>query len=230
MDPVSRWAGRTAAAALLLAALGCASSPGARVVHPVKPGETVYRIARYYDVSVRDVVRANRIRDVTEISIGSRLRIPGARRKPPSHALPGPSVHVVSSATPVSARRLGHVDLDWPVRGSVSSGFGRRRGRPHEGIDIPARRGTPIRAAEAGRVVHSGSGLGDYGTVVILKHAGPYLTVYAHNRRNRVRKGEFVEKGEVIAEVGSTGNASGPHVHFEVRDGHKPLNPLAYLP
>ena len=61
MGPLSRWAGRTAAAALLLAALGCASTPGARVVHPVKPGETVYRIARYYGVSVRDVVRANKL-------------------------------------------------------------------------------------------------------------------------------------------------------------------------
>ena len=87
-----------------------------------------------------------------------------------------------------------------------------------------------MRAAEAGRVIHSGGGLGDYGKVVIVKHAGRYSTVYAHNRRNRVREGEFVEKGQVIAEVGKTGNASGAHVHFELRRDRRPQDPLLYLP
>ncbi len=66
--------------------------------------------------------------------------------------------------------------------------------------------------------------------MVIVKHAGRYSTVYAHNRKNKVRKGAFVEKGQVIAEVGSSGNASGPHVHFEVRRDRKPQDPLRYLP
>ena len=137
---------------------------------------------------------------------------------------------VSAPASAAGAHRETDLDLRWPIRGRLSSGFGWRRGRAHEGIDIPARRGTPIRAAEAGRVIHSGSGLGDYGRVVIVKHAGPYKTVYAHNRRNRVRKGQFVEKGEVIAEVGTTGNANGPHLHFELRRGAKPLDPLLHLP
>jgi murein DD-endopeptidase MepM/ murein hydrolase activator NlpD len=79
-------------------------------------------------------------------------------------------------------------------------------------------------------VIHSGGGLGDYGKVVIVKHAGRYSTVYAHNQRNRVRKGEFVEKGQVIAEVGKTGNASGTHLHFELRRDRHPEDPLLYLP
>ena len=112
----------------------------------------------------------------------------------------------------------------------MSAAFGWQNGRNHEGIDIPAKSGTPIRAAEAGRVIHSGAGLGDYGKVVILKHAGRYSTVYAHNRRNNVRKGHFVEKGDVIGEVGATGNATGPHVHFEVRMDRTPLDPLLFLP
>ena len=78
-------------------------------------------------------------------------------------------------------------------------------------------------------MIHSGV-LGDYGRVVIVKHAGRYSTVYAHNHKNRVREGQFVEKGQVIAEVGTTGNASGPHLHFELRRGAKPLDPLLYLP
>ena len=89
---------------------------------------------------------------------------------------------------------------------------------------------TPICAAEAGRVIHSGGGLGAYGKVVIVKHSGRYSTVYAHNRKNLVRKGDFVEKGQVIAEVGRTGNASGSHVHFEIRRDRRARDPMTYLP
>jgi murein DD-endopeptidase MepM/ murein hydrolase activator NlpD len=202
------------------------------VFHVVRSGETIYRISRYYHVRVEDVVRANRIRDVTSVPVGKKLWIPGARGRQPG----GPLMQTASlpPATRGDRRnwalREANLDLRWPVRGRVSSGFGWRNGRHHDGIDIPARRGTPIRAAEAGRVIHSGGGLGAYGQVVILKHAGRYKTVYAHNRANRVRKGQFVEKGDVIAEVGSSGNASGPHVHFEVRRDRQPQDPLRYLP
>jgi murein DD-endopeptidase MepM/ murein hydrolase activator NlpD len=85
-------------------------------------------------------------------------------------------------------------------------------------------------AAESGRVVLSGRRLGDYGNVVIVKHAGRYATVYAHNRRNLVREGEFVEKGQAIAQVGESGNASGPHLHFEIRRDRRAQDPLLYLP
>jgi murein DD-endopeptidase MepM/ murein hydrolase activator NlpD len=216
-------------AGALLALAGCASPSGGGVTHTVKPGETLYRISRYYEVSLDRVIRTNRIDDVTSVPVGTKLRIPGARKASASHPLP----LVVSAPAPVGAhggRRETILNLAWPLRGRLSSRFGWRRGQAHQGIDIPARRGTPIRAAESGRVIHSGGGLGDYGQVVIVKHAGPYKTVYAHNRKNRVRKGEFVEKGEVIAEVGATGNASGPHLHFEVRRGARPLDPLLYLP
>jgi murein DD-endopeptidase MepM/ murein hydrolase activator NlpD len=79
-------------------------------------------------------------------------------------------------------------------------------------------------------VIHSGGGLGDYGRVVIVKHVGNYSSVYAHNQRNRVKKGDFVEQGALIGEVGSSGNASAPHVHFELRRDRRPVDPLLYLP
>jgi murein DD-endopeptidase MepM/ murein hydrolase activator NlpD len=79
-------------------------------------------------------------------------------------------------------------------------------------------------------VIYSGNGLGGYGNVVIVRHDELYSTVYAHNRKNRVRKGAFVDRGEVIAEVGKTGNATGPHLHFEIRRGEHPLDPLEFLP
>ena len=128
-----------------------------------------------------------------------------------------------------SARSPSAPSFAWPVQGRLSSRFGLRRGRPHDGIDVAASHGTPILAAEAGRVIYSGR-LGSYGKVVIVKHAGPYRTVYAHASRLLVRKGEFVERGQKIAEVGSTGRSTGPHVHFEIRRAETPQNPLALLP
>lgn len=223
-------------AVALLALAGCASSPSRGVTHVVRPGENLYRISRYYDVDVRRLTRANGIRDVTELQVGRKLFIPGATRPQPDRAL-GPTpgqVHrarVAPDRSGDGAQALREADLrfSWPVDGSISSGFGWRSGRRHEGIDIPARKGTLVHAAEAGRVIHSGV-LGDYGLVVIIKHAGRYSTVYAHNRRNRVKKGQFVEKGQVVAEVGKTGNATGHHLHFEVRRDRVAQNPLRYLP
>jgi murein DD-endopeptidase MepM/ murein hydrolase activator NlpD len=224
------WGG--SAAALVLAS--CASTPDGPE-HVVRRGENLYRLSRYYGVSVDEIKRANHIGDVAQIPVGARLVIPGAAKAPPAESLATvPSAALAPGGSRGSrralARRETNLDFSWPVRGRLSSQFGWRRNRRHDGIDIPARPGTPVRAAEAGRVIHSGGGLGDYGNVVIVKHAGRYSTVYAHNRRNRVRKGEFVEKGQVIAEVGRTGNASGAHVHFELRRDRRPEDPLMYLP
>jgi murein DD-endopeptidase MepM/ murein hydrolase activator NlpD len=177
------------------------------------------------------VTRANRIRDVTSLSVGEEIIIPGATRKQPSRALvPGPGGPAPKkSGGRELAQREADLHFAWPVSGDLSSGFGWRSGRRHEGIDICARRGTPVHVAEAGRVIYSGK-LGGYGKVVIVKHAGRYSTVYAHNHKNRVRKGVFVEKGDVVAEVGRTGNASGSHVHFEVRRDRIAQDPMRYLP
>ena len=124
--------------------------------------------------------------------------------------------------------RSGH-RFAWPVQGRLSSRYGRRGRRLHHGIDIAASKGTPIVASEAGRVVFSGRN-GSYGHVVVLEHAGRFRTLYAHNKKNAVRAGERVEQGATIAYVGASGNATGPHVHFEIRDGAAPRDPLLYLP
>ena len=227
MGHLSRIAGATVCAVALLVFPSCRTTP-MRVIHTVHEGETVYRIARYYGVGPDTVVRANRVRDVTNVAVGQRLWIPYARKPPASRPIPLEVSWSRRVPHDVSARPETDLAFTWPVRGRISSGFGRRRGRNHDGIDIPARRGTRIRAAEAGRVIHAGA-VGDYGQVVILKHSGVFKTVYAHNRVNRVRKGAFVEKGDVIAEVGVTGNARGSHLHFELRRGARAQDPLLYL-
>jgi len=221
-------------AGLLVWLAGCRSLPSdsSGVTHVVQPGETLYRISRYYDVPVERVVRANHVSDVTDVAVGTRLWIPDARRGPATASIalvPGAIPHPGPSGR-VEALRESNLVFGWPVHGEISSRFGRRNGRSHDGIDIRASRGTPIYAAEAGRVIHAGRGLGDYGKVVIVKHVGRYSTVYAHEDSLRVSKGEFVEKGDVIGTVGTTGNASGPHLHFEVRRNREPDDPLSYLP
>jgi murein DD-endopeptidase MepM/ murein hydrolase activator NlpD len=104
-----------------------------------------------------------------------------------------------------------------------------RHGAMHDGIDIAAPIGTPILAADNGVVIFAGR-LRGYGNVVIIQHSANYATVYGHNERILTREGEAVRRGEEIALMGMTGRATGPNLHFEVRYGNRPQNPLAYLP
>jgi len=222
-----------AAAALGVLLLSCAHSPqGDGVFHTVQRGENIFRISRHYQVSVSSILDANQIRDERSLQVGERLWIPEARRSPPEYALI-PSPAVVGDA-PQRARndaiQNGNLSFAWPLRGRLTGLFGVRNGRRHEGIDLAAKPGALVRASESGRVIYSGNGLGAYGNVVIVRHSDLYATVYAHNRKNRVRKGAFVDKGEAIAEVGQTGNATGPHLHFEIRRDERAQNPLDYLP
>lgn len=118
----------------------------------------------------------------------------------------------------------------WPARGVLTSGFGPRWGRMHRGIDIAAPVGTPIYAAAAGVVTYSQWNDGGYGNLVEIRHADGTLTLYAHNHRNLVRVGQYVEQGQQIAEMGSTGRSTGPHVHFEIHPpGRGAVNPMIFL-
>jgi len=132
-------------------------------------------------------------------------------------------------------RALANLSLTWPVKGRITSYFGMRmhpilgERRMHTGVDIAASLGTPIKAAEAGGVIYSGW-LGGYGKTVIVDHGGGISTVYAHCSAILVRSGQEVYKGQTIAKIGSTGLSTGPHLHFEVRKGGVPVNPLGLLP
>jgi murein DD-endopeptidase MepM/ murein hydrolase activator NlpD len=125
--------------------------------------------------------------------------------------------------------RLGRVVFIWPVAAPLGSGFGPRRDGWHAGIDLLAERGTPIRAAADGVVVASGWEHA-YGRVVKIWHPDDLLTVYAHNQENYAGAGEWVEQGQVIATVGSTGRATAPHLHFEIRREGKKYDPRFWLP
>ena len=118
--------------------------------------------------------------------------------------------------------------LAWPVRGTIVSPFGQRWGRLHAGIDIAAPAGTPIVAAAPGSVVYAGV-LSGYGLLVVVQHARGVATAYAHNSSIAVQVGQSVGQGQTIAAVGCTGHCFGDHVHFEVRVGGNPVDPMSYL-
>ncbi|UBF27473.1 M23 family metallopeptidase [Kovacikia minuta CCNUW1] len=118
----------------------------------------------------------------------------------------------------------------YPVHGVLTSGYGWRWGRLHKGIDIAAPTGTPIVASAEGTVNHSGWNDGGYGLLVKIKHLNGSTTLYAHNNRILVQEGDFVEQGQIIAFVGSTGRSTGPHCHFEIRlPGKGAVNPIFYM-
>ena len=117
----------------------------------------------------------------------------------------------------------------WPVLGLVSSNFGKRWGRKHEGIDISAPEGTPVRSVQTGVVVYSDNTVPGYGNLIVVVHPGGLSTVYAHNKVNLVSEGDRVRRGEVIAQVGRSGKSTGYHLHFEIRKSGDALNPLTYL-
>jgi murein DD-endopeptidase MepM/ murein hydrolase activator NlpD len=140
-------------------------------------------------------------------------------------AASAPPAADVHTATPPSTPSAG---LGWPVQGTIVSPYGQRWGRLHSGIDIAAPAGTPIAAAASGRVVYAGS-MSGYGLIVVIQHAGGIATAYAHNSSNAVSVGQSVAQGQTIASVGCTGHCYGDHVHFEVRVGGSPVDPMGYL-
>ena len=121
--------------------------------------------------------------------------------------------------------------LAWPVaKPVVSSKFGHRWGRNHEGIDLAAPLGVAVFAADDGVVIYADNLLSGYGNMVILEHNGGLLTAYAHNSVLLVQKADRVRRGQMIARVGQSGRATAPHLHFEVRVGEKPRDPMLFLP
>jgi lipoprotein NlpD len=221
----------------LLAAASCGRSRTARrpaaakrdgIVHVVQRGETLYRIGEAYGLPYQELARVNRLRDPSKIHPGQRLFVPGARQPRPAPAVV--PVKAMARAPRLEPRDPHAPPFRWPLpNGMVTSGFGPRGTSFHDGIDIAAPAGAPVRAAAGGEVVFSDA-LPGYGNLVILRHERHYVTVYAHNERNHVHEGQRVAAGDLIATVGRTGRATGPNLHFEVRRHHIVRNPLLFLP
>ena len=118
----------------------------------------------------------------------------------------------------------------WPVRGRIVSGFGSKpNGEKNDGINLAVPEGTSVKAVEAGTVIYAGNELENYGNLVLIRHADGFVSAYAHNKDLLVKRGDTVRRGQTVAHAGMSGSVSSPQVHFELRKGAKPVNPLDYL-
>lgn len=187
---------------------------GELVTHEVQKGETVWRIAHNYHVDYKLIMRENEFTDPRQLMAGQSILVPI------------PSERVAAGLSPM---RESWSFSFWPVIGRVSSLFGIRDGRMHEGLDIAAPEGTPIHSVQEGVVCFAGP-RGTYGNAVIIDHGKGLRTLYAHASEILVIEGELVEKGQVIAKVGNTGRSTGPHIHFEVLMEGQPQDPINCLP
>ena len=203
------------------------------VWHVVERGQTLWRIAKAYGASINALIEANQLADPTQIEVGRRLLIPGATvalEVEPAPSLVGGDTPPGVTFAPGDAPTAGI--WRWPLSGGrLLSAFGAPRGsRSHQGLDLGADKGTPVVAVRDGVVVYAAAGMRGYGKTVIVDHGDGWQTLYAHNSSLLVRTGERVRAGASIARVGRTGNATGDHLHFEMRNNGRAVDPIVHLP
>jgi murein DD-endopeptidase MepM/ murein hydrolase activator NlpD len=244
------------APALTASASPHAAGPASSEAHVVAPGETLTKIAHQYGKTVAEIAKANNIAPSSKVSIGDRIVIPGARissakpeveqaaasSKPAgskvvasaapaqSASMVTPSAETPSTDTAVKTVAEAAPGFRWPVRGRIIAGFGPKpNGQQNDGIDVAVPENTPIKAAEDGVVAYAGSELKGYGNLVLVRHPNGYVTAYAHAKELLVKRGDQIKRGAVIAKSGQSGNVDAPQLHFEVRKGSAPVDPMQFL-
>ena len=194
--------------------------PGVQV-HKVAQGDSFWELSRRHGVPLEALLAINSGVDPGHLLIGSEVLIPSSEN----------AAQLVAAASeedePAVASLAGQ--FIWPVIAPISSYFGPRDGRNHNGIDLAANMGDDIRAARDGTVIIAGEVPG-YGNTVVLEHEDGTRTLYAHASVLKVKVGQKVRQGDLIALVGSTGRSTGPHLHFEIIVNDRPRDPLLYLP
>lgn len=213
-----------------LSSYGCASRSG--FYHRVERGETVYRIAKAYKVSVNDVVRVNNMADKKRIRTGQYLFIPG--KGSPKKITPSPQAKRAQQR--MSSRAFASLKRRFvlPVRGEVNRYFGKVDRKKHTGVDFVAKVGDPVRAVSDGKVVFAGGSVEGFGPTVVIRHSKDIFSVYCHLGEIKVKKGDNIKREQVVAKVGKPNPAhlgqKHAFVHFELRDRTKAVDPAKFLP
>jgi len=220
------------------------------VDHVVTPGVTLYRISQAYKVPIAKLMEANGLSSPSAIKVGSKIFIPGAktvlhvepfvplsaREKIDLERTLGPEEKPIPAEPSPGAGgqklpSLGdELDLIWPIQGKINSPFGPRGKNFHKGIDIASPSYQEVKAAMDGEVILARNSRNGYGNVVVLRHDSGFSSIYGHMNVIIAKEGEAVRQGQAIGGVGSTGRATGTHLHFELRRGGRPLDPLPLLP
>ena len=240
-----------------------AVAPAAAAVHVVNKGDTLLSISRRNHVPVAELAKANNLDQSARLSLGMKLKVPGAKTAV-APAAPAPAVvaapavpapKMVAAVQPQSARLVqptANVEVPaaapeapavkpseatgalptfrWPVRGKVITSYGAKtNGKSNDGINLAVPEGTPVKAAEDGVVAYSGNELKGYGNLVLVRHSNGYVTAYAHASELMVKRGDTIKRGQVIAKSGQSGEVGSPQLHFEIRKGSSPVDPLQFL-
>ena len=226
--------------------LGNSASSGNSAVHVVKRGDTLNKISHLYRKPVADIAKANNIQLTALLKVGDHLVIPSVRvnNKPTgfSAQIPNHSANWVEPTTGEIAQAKAKDAVKaaeetaaspmfrWPVRARMIASFGSSlNGARNDGINLAVPEGTPVKAADDGVVSYAGNGLAGAGNLVLIRHTNGYVTVYAHAKELLVKRGDQIKRGQVIAHSGQTGNVNAPQLHFEVRKGATPLDPMRFL-
>jgi murein DD-endopeptidase MepM/ murein hydrolase activator NlpD len=245
------------------------SVPSNAYAHVIESGESLYTIARRYDVTAQAIVQANGLSSPDKIYVGQKVIIPG---RPDLLAAKGPARPVVgddrsaapievasiepNASSPIGSREMiepveeepaaaasvesnrplvqpkvepvlsGADKFRWPVSGRVLTDFANSKAT---GINIEAPEGAAIRAAENGQVIYVGNGVEGYGNLILIRHPNGYVSAYAHLKDTKVGKGDVVSRGDQIGTAGMTGSVSRPQLHFELRKGATPVDPIPLL-
>ena len=230
--------------------------------HTIESGESLYSIARRYDVTAQAIIQANGFSSPDKIYVGQKIMIPGRAdqlaSKGPAKPMAGDSPTAAPIATPVAApvttaaladpqalestlappaakqqvavaaepQMSGNDKFRWPVSGKVIVDFAASKGT---GINIEAPEGASVRAAENGTVIYVGSGVEGYGNLILIRHPNGFVSAYAHLKAMSVSKGQNVNRGDNIGQTGMTGSVNRPQLHFELRKGATPVDPLPHL-
>lgn len=196
------------------------------VLHTVKEGDTVAKIAKLYKATPEAIVgyATNALASADDpLTVGAVLIVPNGDRTPPEQVVAAPSARG-GTGTSAPWRAAGFV---WPSYGRLTQRFWLPA---HPAIDIGAPTGTPVVAADEGTVITAGWSPVGYGNLILIRHPDGYVTLYAHLSSINVSYGDYVARGQRIGAVGSTGRSTGPHLHFEIQQGGRSYNPLIYLP
>ena len=183
------------------------------IYHKVEKGQTLWRISKTYGVDLDEVARINRIPDATSIEPGQLIFIPSTQKKKYMPHEPSPE------------------DFNWPLRGKVIASFGQVfNDMINKGINIQKTRSQEVTASRSGKVIFYDGNLDNFGKTIIIDHGDGFSTVYARNSEVLVRIGDYVQRGTVIAKLGSSNRDKNSYLHFEIRKGYIPQNPYFYLP
>ncbi len=227
-------------------------------VHVVNHGDTLMSIARRNHISASELARANGLDAGAKLKIGMKLNVPvkaSAAAVPvaptATASLPPAKMAAISPGSPQQALVAKSTNVEeaqatepmktadaagalptfrWPARGKVIAGYGAKtNGKANDGINLAVPEGTPVKAAEDGVVTYAGNELKNYGNLVLVHHSNGYVTAYAHASELLVKRGDTIKRGQVIAKSGQSGDVGSPQLHFEIRKGTAPLDPLQFL-